>query len=214
MYRYKILNKTYSRKGIIFVVSAPSGAGKTSLCRELIDTFADLRQSVSFATRPKRGSEQDGIDYHFVGTDTFNEMVQQNKFAEWAEVHGNFYGTANATLATVTESGFDLLLDIDCQGAAQLKKNCQRAVFVFILPPSYAELENRLRGRGTDSEAVIVQRLKNAEGEIANASWYDYLVVNDDFKVAREQLSAIITAERCRSSWTTGLLDKITTKGR
>ncbi len=208
------MNKSYSREGILFVVSAPSGAGKTSLCRELIDTFADLRQSISFATRPKRGGEQDGIDYYFVSTDSFKEMIEQRKFAEWAEVHGNLYGTAKDTLATIAESGLDLLLDIDCQGASQLKENCQRAVFIFILPPSYAELEKRLRGRGTDSEEVILQRLKNAENEISNARWYDYLVINDDFKSAKEQLIAIINAERCRSLRTTGLLDMITTKGR
>ena len=208
------MSKGYSRKGILFVVSAPSGAGKTSLCRELIDTFADLRQSVSFATRSKRGDEQDGIDYHFVGSDTFKEMIQQHQFAEWAEVHGNFYGTATATLATVAAGGSDLLLDIDCQGAAQLKENCSRAVFIFILPPSYAELEKRLRGRGTDSEEVILQRLENAADEIKNGRWYDYLVVNDDFKTAKGQLIAIIKAERCRSLWSTDLLDEITTQGR
>jgi len=208
------LNKLYSREGILFVVSAPSGAGKTSLCRELIDTFTDLRQSISFATRRKREGEQDGIDYYFVGADSFNEMIQQQQFAEWAEVHGNLYGTAKVTLATAAENGLDLLLDIDCQGAAQLKENCNRAVFIFILPPSYAELEKRLRGRGTDSEEVILQRLKNAENEIENARWYDYLVINDDFRSAKEQLIAIIKAERCRSLRSTGLLDMITTKGR
>ncbi len=201
------------RDGILFVISAPSGAGKTSLCRELIDSFSDLRQSISFATRAKRGGEQDGVDYHFVSTDAFQKMIDQQQLVEWAEVHGNMYGTSLATLTVAAEGGTDLLLDIDCQGAAQLKKNYQQAVFIFILPPDYIELEKRLRGRGTDDEAVILRRMKNAEKEIPAARWYDYLVVNDDFESARQQLIAIVTAERCRSLRTANLLDKFTAKG-
>ena len=195
------------------MVSAPSGAGKTSLCRELIDSFPDLRQSISFATREMRKGEKDGTDYHFVTSDTFQQMIQQQQLAEWAEVHGNLYGTSLATLHEAAAAGVDLLLDIDCQGAAQLRKNYQQAVFIFILPPDYVELEKRLRGRGTDADAVILRRLQNAQKEIPQACWYDYLVVNDDFKSAREQLIAIIKAERCRSFRTASLLDKFTIKG-
>ncbi len=207
------MNDVNHREGIIFVISAPSGAGKTSLCRELIDSLPDLRQSISFATRQPREGERDGVDYHFVGVDTFQKMIKQQQLAEWAEVHDNLYGTSLATLDTAAEGGNDLLLDIDCQGASQLKKNYQQAVFIFILPPDYVELEKRLRGRGTDNEMVVTLRLENAKKEIPTARWYDYLVVNDDFKLAKKQLIAIVTAERCRSFRTAYLLDKFTTKG-
>ena len=188
------------RTGILFVVSAPSGAGKTTLCRELIDRFADLRQSVSFTTRQVRAGEQDGTDYHFVDPDAFEQMVADKGLAEWAEVHGNMYGTSLETLEQGAAEGIDLLLDIDCQGAAQLKKNYRQGVFVFILPPDLVELERRLRGRGTDAEEVIRRRLKNAKEEMAQAGWYDYFIVNDDFQTALQQLSSIVIAERCRAA--------------
>ena len=201
------------RKGVLFVVSAPSGAGKTSLCRELIDRFADLRQSISFTTRQSRAGEEDGVDYNFVDDAQFRQMVDDDRLAEWAEVHGNCYGTSLETLETAAEQGIDMLLDIDYQGAAQLKKNYQHGVFVFILPPSFAELEKRLRGRGTDTDEVISQRLKNAEKEISDTGWYDYLVVNDDFQTAFEELSSIVTAERCRSQRNEAILAALTIKG-
>jgi len=207
------LNSQCSREGILFVVSAPSGAGKTSLCRELVDSLPDLRQSISFTTRCTRDGEQDGVDYFFTTPDDFQEMIEKQLLAEWAEVHGNFYGTSLQTLNIAAEEGTDLLLDIDCQGAAQLKKSYQRGVFIFILPPDFAELKRRLYSRGTDNAAVIQQRLQNAEKEILEAPWYDYLVVNDDFNSAKEKLVAIITAERCRQSRTTYLLDRFTVKG-
>ena len=181
------------------MVSAPSGAGKTSLCRELIDRLENLRHSVSFTTRGKREGEVEGVDYHFVDKPTFKGMIEQDQLAEWAEVHGNHYGTSLQTLQLATDEGVDLLLDIDCQGAAQLKSNYPGGVFIFILPPSYSELERRLRGRETDSDDVIERRLRNSELEIAEANKYDYLVVNDDFDVALEQLCAIIIAEHCRT---------------
>jgi guanylate kinase len=190
---------TVVRKGILFVISAPSGAGKTSLCKEIIDFFPDLRHSVSFTTRPQRRGEEEGVDYHFVTADLFSAMVADGAFAEWAQVHGNRYGTAIKTLQDASLSGVDVLLDIDCQGAAQLKKNYQGGVFIFILPPGYEELRRRLRSRDTDAETVIEQRLANARGEIREAAWYDYLVVNDDFQVALAQLKAIIIAERSRT---------------
>ncbi len=195
------------------MVSAPSGAGKTSLCRELIDSFPDLRQSISFATRPIRKGERDGIDYHFIDTEVFQAMVEQKQLAEWAEVHGNLYGTSLETLTDAAEGGVDILLDIDCQGAAQIKENYQRGVFVFILPPDYSELEKRLYARGTDSDEVIQRRLENAQFEIPQASWYDYLVVNDDFQSAKERLCSIVSAERCRSHRTGQLLENFTVKG-
>lgn len=202
-----------ARDGVLFVVSAPSGAGKTSLCRELIDRFSDLRQSISFTTRQARTGETDGVDYHFVDSSVFQQMVSAQKLAEWAEVHGNCYGTSLDTLNDAAEQGIDLLLDIDFQGAAQLKKNYQHGVFIFILPPDFVELEKRLRGRGTDTDAVIKTRLENAEREISEAGWYDYLVVNDDFQAALEELGSIVTAERCRSQRNKALLAELTIKG-
>lgn len=207
------MNNFKQREGILFVLSAPSGAGKTSLCRELIDSLPDLSQSISFTTRQKRDGEQDGVDYHFINPEAFQNKIEQQQLVEWAEVHGNLYGTSLETLQDAAGKGIDLLLDIDCQGAAQLKKNYQQGVFIFILPPDYVELEKRLRDRGTDGENVIQRRLKNAEQEISQAHWYDYLVVNDDIKSARDRIIAIVTAERCRSLRTAHLLDKFTTKG-
>jgi guanylate kinase len=207
------LNSQNSREGILFVVSAPSGAGKTSLCRELIDSLPDLRQSISFTTRGKRDGEEDGVDYFFTSQEAFQEMIDQQLLAEWAEVHGNYYGTSLETLNIAAGESVDLLLDIDCQGAAQLKKSYQRGVFIFILPPDFAELKKRLYGRGTDNDAVIQRRLENAKAEILEAPWYDYLVINDDFNSAKRKLAAIITAERCRGSRTTFLLDRFIEKG-
>jgi len=190
----------YPREGTLFVVSAPSGAGKTSLCKELIDFFPDLGQSISFTTRSPRNGEADGRDYHFVTAGRFEEMIGRNQFAEWAEVHGNRYGTALATLDEARAAGRDLLLDIDCQGARQLRDSVRQAVFVFILPPGLEVLEERLRGRRTDSEETIRRRLQNARAEIEQAAWYDYSVVNDSFATALNQLKSIIIAERCRTS--------------
>jgi len=207
------LNSSVQSEGILFVVSAPSGAGKTSLCRELIDTVRNIRQSISFTTREMRGGERDGVDYYFIDTETFQQKIAAGEFAEWAEVHGHLYGTSLQTLKSASKQGIDLLLDIDCQGAAQIKSNYQQGVFIFILPPDYAELERRLRGRGTDNELVIQRRLKNAQQEVSQAFWYDYLVVNDDIKTARNKIVAILTAERCRGHRTMFLLNKFTVKG-
>jgi len=207
------LNRLNHREGILFVLSAPSGAGKTSLCRELIDSLSDLRQSISFTTREKRSGEQEGVDYYFIEPEAFQKKIAAKELAEWAEVHGNLYGTSLQTLTDAAGQGTDLLLDIDCQGAAQLKNCYERGVFIFILPPDYAELEKRLRDRGTDDETVIQRRLENSRQEISQAFWYDYLVVNDDLKLARDRIVAIVTAERCRSHRTAYLLDKLTIKG-
>lgn len=187
------------REGILFVISAPSGAGKTSLCREVIDIFPRLSHSVSYTTRPMRAGEREGVDYHFVTRPVFDRMVAEGAFAEWAEVHGNCYGTSLATLQRALDAGTDILLDIDYQGAAQLKLSFRQGVFIYVLPPSLAELERRLRGRNTDAPEVIVLRMTNAQREIREASWYDYLVVNDDFSLALEQLKAIMVAEGCRA---------------
>jgi len=187
------------REGILFVISAPSGAGKTSLCKEIIDFFPELRQSVSFTTRSPRSGEQEGVDYFFVSPEEFSRMVAAGEFVEWAEVHGNCYGTARKSLEGWRSQGLDVILDIDCQGAAQLKQSCSGAVFIFILPPGVDELRHRLTGRNLDAPEVIERRIRNAEGEIREARWYDYLIVNDRLEVAAEQLKGVITAERCRT---------------
>ncbi|APG26673.1 guanylate kinase [Syntrophotalea acetylenivorans] len=186
-------------RGNLFVVSAPSGAGKTSLCKAVIDILPNLRHSVSHTTRSPRTGEVDGQDYHFVSNAQFDAMVADGAFVEWALVHGNRYGTAVASLEQVRDAGCDLLLEIDCQGAAQLKERCPDAIFIFILPPSLQELESRLKGRQTDTPEVIAQRLLNARDEMREMFWYDYLVINDEFDLASQQLQAILLASGCRT---------------
>lgn len=197
------------REGVLFVISAPSGAGKTSLCKEIVDIIPGLRHSVSYTTRPMRKGEVDGVDYHFVDADVFAGMVAADAFAEWAEVHGNCYGTSLATLDDARQTGCDLLLDIDCQGAVQLKAKQVQGVNIFILPPSMSELARRLRERQTDSDAVIERRIVNARGEIVQAGWYDYWVFNDDFNLALEQLKSIVIAETCRAARYRGVIEDL-----
>jgi len=187
------------REGILFVISAPSGAGKTSLCKEIIDFFPDLRQSVSFTTRSPRDGERDGVDYFFVSPEEFRRMVVAGEFVEWAEVHGNCYGTARKSLDVRRSQGVDVILDIDCQGATQIRKSSPDAVLIFILPPGIDELRRRLTGRNLDAPEVIERRIRNAEGEIREARWYDYLIINDRLELAAEQLKGVITAERTRT---------------
>ena len=188
------------REGILFVISAPSGAGKTSLCKEIIDFFPELRQSVSVTTRAPRAGERDGVDYWFVATDEFRRMIEAGEFVEWAEVHGNYYGTGRKCLEDWQAQGLDVVLDIDCQGAEQLKRNCAGAVFIFILPPGIDELRRRLVGRNLDAAEIIERRVRNAEGEIRESRWYDYIIVNDQLELAADQLKGVITAERCRTA--------------
>ncbi|KIH76770.1 guanylate kinase [Geoalkalibacter ferrihydriticus] len=195
-------DRTASTRGSLFVVSAPSGAGKTTLCRRIIDIFPNLRHSVSFTTRSMRPGEREGVDYFFVDPEVFAQMIAAGSFAEWAEVHGNRYGTAIDTLEQWRNCGHDVLLDIDIQGANQLRKSYgqSEAVFIFILPPDLTELRRRLEGRGTDAPEVIERRISNARGEIQASTDYDYIVINDDFEMALTQLKSIIVAEGCRSS--------------
>ncbi|MSM41284.1 MAG: guanylate kinase [Geobacter sp.] len=187
------------REGIVFIISAPSGAGKTTLCKEVIDIFHDLRHSVSYTTRQARPGEVHGRDYFFVGQEEFRRMVEADEFVEWAEVHGNCYGTALATLAEYRSRNIDVILDIDCQGARQLKEQFAGGVFIFILPPSYHELRRRLDKRNSDSEEVIEMRIENAAAEIRESRWYNYIIFNDDFSRALEELKSVIIAERCRT---------------
>jgi len=184
--------------GILFILSAPSGAGKTSILNELLARQQELRPSVSYTTRPMRSGERDGTDYHFVSREQFDRMVAEGAFAEWAEVHGNRYGTARSTLQQASAEGCDILLDIDVQGAAQLRASGLAGVFIFILPPTMAALRQRLSGRNTDSTEVIERRMLNAVSEIREAVNFDYVVVNDDLGRAVATVQAIFVAEKSR----------------
>ena len=186
------------RRGTLFVVSAPSGAGKTTLCREMRLRLSELAYSVSVTTRPPRPGEIDGTDFRFVTRSQFEDMVRRHEMAEWATVHTNLYGTPAAPLDAALREGRDVLLDIDTQGAAQLRARYPDAVLVFVVAPSMAELEQRLRERRSDAETDIARRLERARQEIALWRRYDYLIVNRDVKEAMEQLESIIQAERCR----------------
>ena len=184
--------------GTLFVISAPSGAGKTSLVKALLEQTNNIGVSVSHTTRLKREGEQDGVDYHFVDKESFISMVEQGAFLEHAQVFDNYYGTAVANIETKLNQGEDVILEIDWQGAAQVRKQLPYAVNIFILPPSQAALEERLRGRGQDSDEIIARRMRDAKSETSHYSEYDYLVVNDDFESALTELKSIVLARRSR----------------
>jgi len=188
------------KQGRLFVISAPSGAGKTTLLRGVMSSLVKVKFSVSHTTRNPREGEVDGVDYHFVSRDTFGQMIDDNIFLEHAEVHGNFYGTSHAAIEEQLQDGFDVILDIDVQGAAILREDPQvDAAFIFIAPPSLGELERRLRGRGTENEKKVQVRLINARTELLSSSKYEYLIVNSDIDEATNVLQAIILAERAKS---------------
>ena len=184
------------REGLILILSAPSGAGKTSLCLELLKMFPDIKESVSYTTRTPRIGEVEGEAYHFISSAEFERMVKEGAFAEWAFVHGNMYGTAHSTLEKARKNGIDLILDIDCQGANKLKEQFDWGVYVFIMPPSMMELRRRLEHRSSDAQEIIERRIAKAADEIREARWYDYIVINDDFEVACRELASIVTANR------------------
>ncbi len=184
---------------LLIVVSAPSGAGKTSLCEYVVKALPDLAHSVSFTTRPPRPDERDGVDYHFVEEAAFRAMVDRGEFAEWATVHGQLYGTSRALLERHFAAGQDVILDIDTQGADILRRHYPDGVFVFIVPPSWPLLEERLRRRQSEAEIDIQRRLRQAREELKHYIEYQYVIVNDVFARAAEELQAIILAERRRS---------------
>jgi guanylate kinase len=185
---------------MLIVVSAPSGAGKTSLCEWVVSTVPNLVHSISHTTRAPRPDEVGGRHYHFVAEATFRSMVERDEFAEWAEVHGHLYGTARAVLEAHFAAGQDAILDIDTRGAAILRETYPEGVFVFIVPPSWEILEQRLRQRHSDAEADIQRRLARARAEVRHYTEYQYVIVNDDFTRAAEELKAIVVAERRRSN--------------
>jgi guanylate kinase len=183
----------------LFIVSSPSGGGKTTLIsRLLLRHRDDLHFSVSHTTRPRRNGETDGREYHFVSAKVFREMANRDEFLEWAEVHGNLYGTAKREVLPRLLAGQDVILDIDVQGVRQVKARYPASIAVFILPPSSAELSRRLRDRGLDDEAQIEKRLANAAREIDEVAQYDYAIINDDLDRASGALEAIVTAARLR----------------
>ncbi len=184
---------------LLVVVSAPSGAGKTSLCEWVVTAVPGVAHSISFTTRPSRPDEQDGRNYHFVDEASFRAMADRGEFAEWAVVHGHLYGTSQALLQRHFAAGLDVILDIDTQGADILRRKYADGIFVFVVPPSWAVLEERLRRRRSDPEADIQRRLQRAREEVKRYPDYQYVIINDDFDRAAEALKAIILAERRRS---------------
>lgn len=198
----------YKSKGILFVVSAPSGAGKTTLCYRLSKDLPNLAFSVSHTTRKPRVGEEHGRDYYFVTDEEFGKMVESGSFVEWAEVHGNRYGTSRAELDRIFTVGKDVMLDIDIQGAMQIMAAGIRGTFIFVLPPSMKVLEERLRGRGTDNDDVIRRRLANAVGEIRLYNKYDYVIVNDDLEKALAELKKVIMLLREISRYHVSNIDR------
>ena len=186
--------------GLIFFISAPSGTGKTTLVKEVMDQLPGLQFSVSCTTRLPRPNEKDGEDYHFVSHSVFQKMVERNEFLEWAEVLGNHYGSPRPDLKKLESDGIDLILDIDTQGAKKAIKEIDLPILIYLLPPSLKVLRERLIDRGVDSLEMIKFRLSNAERDMEEAHWYHYVIVNDRIEDAIEKLKSIIIAERCRRS--------------
>ena len=185
-----------NKLGRLFIVSAPSGAGKTTLCQAVRKRMPDLHYSISYTTRPRRDDELDGVHYRFISESEFRKGIQRGRWAEWASVHGNLYGTDAADLNRILEAGGDILLDIDVQGARQLIRRYPHSVTIFILPPSFEILEQRLAARATDNEAAVALRLQNAKAEIAAKDEYGHVLVNDDLDGAVAELEAVISGYR------------------
>jgi len=193
-----LMNGKKGRKGLLFVVSGPSGVGKGTLREKLFKCFQDMVYSVSMTTRAPRIGEKNGIDYYFVSKYVFEQMIKDNSFIEWAIVHGDYKGTPREFLRKKLNQGMDTLLEIDVQGAAQVKKNMPEGIYIFIAPPSWKDLEHRLRNRKTENKEAVEKRLTDAKTELKQIEHYDYLIINDNIEVAMYQLKSIVTAERCR----------------
>lgn len=185
-------------KGILLVLSGPSGAGKGTICKHLLSVCSNLRYSVSATTRQPRTGETDGVNYHFISKEAFQTMIAANELLEYAEVYNNFYGTPSKYVRELLDQNYDVILEIDPQGAKQIKDKFSEAAFVFILPPSLTELSDRIYKRGTDDEQVIKLRLSQAISELNCATEYDYVVLNDHVATAAEKINSILRAERCR----------------
>ena len=201
-------SNSLKRRGLMFVLSSPSGAGKTTIAHRLLQEDMEIAMSISVTTRPIRPGETDGLDYRFTDRAGFEAMVGAGEFLEWAEVFGHLYGTPKAQIKAGLKEGQDFLFDIDWQGTQQLYQRMETDVVrVFLLPPSIEALECRLRSRGTDSDAVISDRMARSRAEISHWDGYDYVVVNDDMDACFEQVHAILRAERLRRARQTGLVD-------
>ncbi len=198
MAKIKVDNHLCESPGELFIVSGPSGAGKGTICKRLIEETDNVELSVSATTRAPREGEVDGVNYYFIDKKEFEKRIKKGGFLEYAEVFGNLYGTPKKPMEEKLEKGIDVLLEIDVQGAAQVKKNYPEGIFIFVLPPSLKELRNRLVKRGTDTMEVIENRLSQAMGEIRQMFEYDYFVVNDDLNEAVEKVKDIVSAEHAR----------------
>lgn len=192
----------------LYVISGPSGVGKSTLVRQARNNVRDLGYTVSHTSRKPRSNEENGKDYHFVERETFQQMIKEKAFVEWAKVYDDYYGTSYAELDRQIKQGMDVILDIDVQGAGNIKNAFEKAVLIYILPPSLEELEDRLRNRATDDEPVIKKRLEMSIRELKNCDWYDYIIINHDLDDAAKRLEAIILAQRSRSSH---MMEKIKT---
>lgn len=188
------------KRGHIFVVSAPSGTGKTSLCKEILKTLPDVSFSISYTTRPPRPTEVNGVHYIFVSTQEFKNIISKGALVEWTDIHGHLYGTSIESLNLYANQGRDVLFDLDVKGAAEIKKRYPQAVTIFILPPSMEQLRQRLSRRETEDPQALEERLKYAEKEIAHAKEYDYTVVNDQLDRAVGRIKDIIIAKRCEQN--------------
>jgi guanylate kinase len=192
------MSNSLPRRGQLFIVSAPSGAGKTTLVERVAEQTPHLKMSRSYTSRAARQGEVDGVDYNFVTRSRFEAMVAAGEFLEWADVFGNLYGTAAADTERLLAAGNDVVLVIDVQGARKVRQSGIEAISVFVMPPTYAELEHRLRGRSKDSEEAIQRRLQVARKEVASFAEYDFIVINDELATTVDQLKAIVLAERAR----------------
>ena len=199
-------NSEDKTRGLFIVVSAPSGTGKTTICRLLLEKWPNLSFSVSFTTRSPRPDERDGESYHFISTAAFKEKIARGEFAEWVENFGQFYGTSKITMESCLEKGYDLLIDVEPRGAKELRKSFPGGIFIFLLPPSWEELKGRLIKRGFEEEAAMRERLEKAREECGEVFWYDYVIFNDQLMETVERLSAIYVAEKSRCEH---LLDRI-----
>jgi guanylate kinase len=195
------LQKCIGERGHLFIISAPSGAGKTTLCKAVLHRLNNLLYSVSYTTRKPRPGEQDGVDYHFIPKDEFIKKINNGKWAEWAEVYGNFYGTSAEFLEKGLSAGRDILLDIDVQGTIQILERYPESVPIFVVPPSLQELKSRLQSRGTDSEQEIERRLVSAKEEMFKKDMYQHVVCNEHLSNAVEELITIIKKYRSGGNW-------------